>query len=72
LPESERQLRGVAPAQVRGAKISVGQGVGGMFAAPGATIFPFEPRYPLQPKIEATFGSSLHLQAISSQISRNG
>jgi hypothetical protein len=39
LQESVRQLRGVAPAQVSGAKISVCQGVGGMFGAAGTVIF---------------------------------
>lgn len=39
LQESVRQLRGTAPAQVPGAKISVAQGVGGMFAAAGTVIF---------------------------------
>ena len=39
LQESVRQLRGVAPAQVPGAKISVSHGVGGMFAASGTIIF---------------------------------
>lgn len=38
LQESVRQLRGVAPAQVPGAKISVAHGVGGMFAAAGTII----------------------------------
>jgi acetyl-CoA acetyltransferase len=38
LQESVRQLRGTAPAQVPGAKISVAHGVGGMFAASGTTI----------------------------------
>jgi len=38
LQESVRQLRGVAPAQVPGVKISVAQGVGGMFAAAGTII----------------------------------
>ncbi len=33
LQESVRQMRGIAPAQVPGAKISVSHGVGGMFAA---------------------------------------
>jgi hypothetical protein len=32
-------MRGVAPAQVEGAKISVCQGVGGMFAAAGTVVF---------------------------------
>src|SRR5215469_16749227 len=39
LQESVRQMRGIAPAQVRGAKISVCHGVGGMFAASGTIIF---------------------------------
>ena len=38
LQESVRQLRGVAPAQVPGAKISLAQGIGGMFAAAGTII----------------------------------
>src|ERR1700761_8668385 len=39
LQESVRQMRGIAPAQVKGAKISVCHGVGGMFAASGTVIF---------------------------------
>jgi acetyl-CoA acetyltransferase len=39
LQESVRQIRGIAPAQVPGAKISVCQGVGGMFTAAGTIIF---------------------------------
>ena len=39
LQESVRQLRGVAPAQVPDAKISVCVGVGGMFATAGVVIF---------------------------------
>ncbi len=39
LQESVRQMRGIAPAQVVGAKISVCHGVGGMFAASGTVIF---------------------------------
>lgn len=39
LQESVRQMRGVSPAQVDGAKISVCHGVGGMFAASGTIIF---------------------------------
>jgi acetyl-CoA acetyltransferase len=39
LQESVRQLRGIAPAQVPGARISVCAGVGGMFAAAGVVIF---------------------------------
>jgi acetyl-CoA acetyltransferase len=39
LQESVRQMRGLAPAQVAGAKISVCHGVGGMFAASGTIIF---------------------------------
>ena len=39
IQESLRQLRGVAPAQVPGAKISVSHGVGGMFGASGTIIW---------------------------------
>jgi acetyl-CoA acetyltransferase len=39
LQESVRQLRGIAPAQVPGARISVSQGIGGMFGAAGTIIF---------------------------------
>jgi len=39
LQESVRQMRGVAPAQIDGAKISVCHGVGGMFGASGTIIF---------------------------------
>ena len=39
LQESVRQMRGIAPAQVEGASISVCHGVGGMFAASGTVIF---------------------------------
>ena len=39
LQESIRQMRGTAPAQVQGAKISVCHGVGGMFAASGTIVF---------------------------------
>jgi acetyl-CoA acetyltransferase len=39
LQESVRQLRGMAPAQVPGAKVSVSLGVGGMFGAAGAIVF---------------------------------
>jgi acetyl-CoA acetyltransferase len=39
LQESVRQMRGIAPAQVPGAKISVAHGVGGMFAASGTIVF---------------------------------
>ena len=39
LQESVRQMRGIAPAQIPGAKISVAHGVGGMFAASGTIIF---------------------------------
>jgi acetyl-CoA acetyltransferase len=38
LQESVRQMRGVAPAQVDGAEISMCHGVGGMFAASGSII----------------------------------
>jgi acetyl-CoA acetyltransferase len=39
LQESVRQMRGVAPAQVPTAKISIAHGVGGMFAASGTIVF---------------------------------
>jgi len=39
LQESVRQMRGIAPAQIEGAKIAVSHGVGGMFAAAGTIIF---------------------------------
>jgi acetyl-CoA acetyltransferase len=38
LQESVRQMRGVAPAQVANAKVSIAHGVGGMFAASGTII----------------------------------
>ena len=38
LQESVRQMRGIAPAQVAGAEVSVCHGVGGMFAASGTII----------------------------------
>ncbi len=43
MQESVRQLRGVAPAQVPGAKISIAHGVGGMFAAAGTIVFGNQP-----------------------------
>jgi acetyl-CoA acetyltransferase len=39
LQESVRQMRGTAPAQVQGAKVSVCHGVGGMFSASGTVVF---------------------------------
>ncbi|MEL6964441.1 MAG: thiolase, partial [Pseudomonadota bacterium] len=39
LQESVRQMRGISPAQIDGAKISVCHGVGGMFAASGTIVF---------------------------------
>ena len=44
LQESVRQMRGTAPAQVEGAKVSVCHGVGGMFAASGTIIMSNEPQ----------------------------
>jgi acetyl-CoA acetyltransferase len=38
LQESVRQLRGIAPAQVPGLRISVAHGVGGMFASSGTIV----------------------------------
>jgi acetyl-CoA acetyltransferase len=43
LQESVRQMRGTAPAQIPGAKISVCHDVGGMFAASGTIIMSNEP-----------------------------
>ena len=39
MQESVRQLRGIAPAQVPNAKISIAHGVGGMFGASGTIVF---------------------------------
>jgi acetyl-CoA acetyltransferase len=39
LQESVRQMRGIAPAQVPNARISVCHGVGGMFSASGTIVF---------------------------------
>ena len=39
LQESVRQMSGIAPAQVPGAKIAVSHGVGGMFGASGTIVF---------------------------------
>jgi len=38
-----RHMRGTAPAQIRGAKISVCHGVAGVFAASGTIIMANEP-----------------------------
>lgn len=43
LQESVRQIRGVAPAQIDGAQISVAHGVGGMFGASGTVVFGKDP-----------------------------
>jgi acetyl-CoA acetyltransferase len=43
LQESVRQMRGSAPAQIPGAKVSVCHGVGGMFAASSTIIMSNEP-----------------------------
>jgi acetyl-CoA acetyltransferase len=43
LQESVRQMRGIAPAQIKDATISVCHGVGGMFAASGTIIMSNEP-----------------------------
>jgi hypothetical protein len=43
MQESVRQVRGIAPAQILGAKISVCNGVRGMFAASGTIIMSNEP-----------------------------
>jgi hypothetical protein len=46
---SVRQMRGTAPAQIPGAKISVCHGVGGMFAASGTIIMSNEPLWTVGP-----------------------
>jgi len=38
LQESVRQVRGSAPAQVKGVEVAVCHGVGGMFAASGTVV----------------------------------
>lgn len=38
LQESVRQMRGIAPAQIEGAKVSVAHGVGGFFGAAGTVV----------------------------------
>jgi hypothetical protein len=43
LQESVRQMRGAAPAQIEGARVSVCHGVGGMFAASGTITMSTEP-----------------------------
>ena len=43
LQESVRQVRGTAPAQVPGVRISVAHGVGGMFAAAGTVVLADSP-----------------------------
>jgi acetyl-CoA acetyltransferase len=48
LQESVRQMRGIAPAQIPGARISVCHGVGGMFAASGTIIMSNEPFWTAQ------------------------
>jgi acetyl-CoA acetyltransferase len=44
LQESVRQMRGVAPAQIDGAQVSVCLGVGGMFGASGCIVFGKSPK----------------------------
>jgi hypothetical protein len=39
LQESVRQMRGIAPAQVPDAKVSIALGIGGMFSVAGTIIF---------------------------------
>jgi hypothetical protein len=41
--ESVRQMRGIAPAQIPGAKISASHGIGGTFAASRTIIVSNEP-----------------------------
>ena len=51
LQESVRQMRGTAPAQLPGARISVCHGVGGMFAASGTIIMSNEPPWGRDPAL---------------------
>ncbi|MEM7078581.1 MAG: thiolase [Pseudomonadota bacterium] len=44
MQESVRQMRGIAPAQVAGAEVSVCLGVGGMFGASGCVVFGSAPK----------------------------
>ncbi len=44
LQESVRQMRGLAPAQIEGAEVSVCLGVGGMFGASGCIVFGNQPK----------------------------
>ncbi len=44
LQESVRQMRGIAPAQVEGAEVSLCLGVGGMFGASGCVVMGTQPR----------------------------
>ena len=39
MQKSVRQMRGIAPAQVQGAEVSLCLGVGGMFGASGCIVF---------------------------------
>ena len=39
MQESIRQVRGIAPAQIEGAEISVALGIGGMFSVAGTVVF---------------------------------
>jgi acetyl-CoA acetyltransferase len=45
LQEGVRQMRGVSPAQVKGAKLSVVHGVGGMFSAAATAVLTTEDRW---------------------------
>ena len=39
MQESNRQMRGTSPAQIKGAEVSISLGVGGMFGAAGCVVF---------------------------------
>ena len=45
LQESVRQMRGVSPAQIDGAKLSVVHGVGGMFSAASTVVLTNERQF---------------------------
>jgi hypothetical protein len=58
LQESVRQMRGTAPAQIPGVRISVCHGVGGMFAASGAIMSKRGDPYTARPRGSPRINSS--------------
>jgi hypothetical protein len=45
LQEGVRQMRGISPAQIEGAKLSVVHGVGGMFSAAATAVLTTEDQW---------------------------